>query len=113
MFIRLLLLMITAVLMASCHESFNSIYEDVVEPDPNVVPPEVVDLRNVNILPTLSDPLYQIDETRSWVGPFGNFDADKSHWLNTRFCTYGLNGCLVYICSVGEKLRAILESRET
>ena len=90
MFIRLLLLMITAVLMASCHESFNSIYEDVVEPDPNVVPPEVVDLRNVNILPTLSDPLYQIDETRSWAGPFGNFDADKSHWLNTRFCTYGL-----------------------
>ncbi len=90
MFRRLLLLITTAVLMASCHESFNSIYEDVVEPDPNVVPPEVVDLRNVNILPTLSDPLYQIDETRSWVGPFGNFDADKLHWLNTRFCTYGL-----------------------
>lgn len=55
-----------------------------------MIPPEEVDLKNVHILPTLSDPLYMIDETRSWVGPFGNFDADKSHWLNTRFCTYGL-----------------------
>lgn len=90
MFRRLLFLMITALLLVSCHESFNSIYEDVVERDPNVVPPEEVDMKKVNILPTLSDPLYMIDATRSWVGPFGNFDADKTHWLNTRFCTYGL-----------------------
>ena len=90
MFRRLLFLMITALLLVSCHESFNSIYEDVVERDPNVVPPEEVDMKKVNILPTLSDPLYMIDGTRNWVGPFGNFDADKTHWLNTRFCTYGL-----------------------
>ena len=53
MFRRLLFLMITALLLVSCHESFNSIYEDVVERDPNVVPPEEVDMKKVNILPTL------------------------------------------------------------
>lgn len=90
MFRRLLVLTVSVLLLTSCHESFNSIYEEVEEHDPNVVPPEVIDLKNVNILPTLSDPLYMIDETRSWVGPFGNFDADKAHWLSTRFCVYGL-----------------------
>ena len=103
-------------LVASCHESFNIIYEDVVEKDPNVIPPENVDIRKVNILPTLSDPLYTIDMpaasekeedtdgedtpdkdkvygkdyTTATRGAYGTWEEDKAHWLSTRFHTFGL-----------------------
>lgn len=80
-----------AIAMVSCSESFNSIYEDVEEKDPNVVPPEELNLKNVNILPTLSDPLYNIESTRfSGGGPFDSYDKDREHWLNTRFKVFGL-----------------------
>ena len=87
---RLIILLFGICLFASCNESFNSVYEDIEEQDPNVQPPEIVDGNKVNILPTLSDPLYSIDMTRSWTGPFGNFDEDKAHWFHTRFNVFGL-----------------------
>lgn len=79
-----------SIAMVSCNESFNSIYEDIEEKDPNVVPPEDVDMRNVNILPTLSDPLYSIEKTRAQGGLFENYEKDREHWLNTRFKVFGL-----------------------
>lgn len=87
---RLLILSVGMCLFASCNESFNSIYEEIEEQDPNVVPPEIVDGNKVNILPTLSDPLFSIDMTRAWTGPFGDFNEDKSHWFHTRFNIFGL-----------------------
>ena len=87
---RVLMLFFGMALMVSCNESFNSIYEDVEEKDPNVVPPGQADLKNVNILPTLSDPLYSIEATRGTGEPFESFDKDKEHWLSTRFNVFGL-----------------------
>ena len=93
---RLIILILGAMLVASCHESFNTIYEDVVEKDPNVISPEDVDIRKVNILPTLSDPLYTIDmpaasdTTKKTRGAYGTWEEDKEHWLSTRFHTFGL-----------------------
>lgn len=113
---RLIILILGTMLVASCHESFNIIYEDVVEKDPNVIPPENVDIRKVNILPTLSDPLYTIDMpaasekeedtdgedtpdkdkvygkdyTTATRGAYGTWEEDKAHWLSTRFHTFGL-----------------------
>lgn len=89
-FKRLFMLMFMMMFITSCHESFNKIYEDIEEQDPNVVPPEEVDMKKVNILPTLSDPLYMIDNTRAWSGPFESFENDREHWLNTRFHVFGL-----------------------
>ncbi len=76
--------------MLSCSESFNKIYEEVEEKDPSVVPPGEVDLSNVNILPTLSDPLYSIEGTRGEPGPFEGWKDDREHWLSTRFQVFGL-----------------------
>ncbi len=78
--------------MISCSESYNSIYEDVEEPDPNVVPPGGVDMTKVNILPTFSDPLYSIQGTRDTRVPFENWQEgeEKDHWLKTRFQVFGL-----------------------
>lgn len=111
---HLLILLSCLLLLASCHESYNAIYEEVVEDDPNVESPEIIDERKVNILPTLSDPLYNIDlsaqpgesweeggtdestegrasaGTRALGGPFGPWAEDKEHWLETRFHTFGL-----------------------
>lgn len=88
---KVLILFFGAALIASCNESFNSIYEEIEEPDPNVVPPGEVDLRNVNILPTLSDPLYSIDNATRGAGePFEGYEKDKEHWLATRFNVFGL-----------------------
>ena len=107
---RLIILILGTMLVASCHESFNIIYEDVVEKDPNVIPPEEVDIRKVNILPTLSDPLYTIemppasekeegsdkdkvygkDYATATRGAYGTWEEDKAHWLSTRFHTFGL-----------------------
>lgn len=89
MFKRLVILLLGTLLVASCHESFNTIYEEVIENDPNVVPPEEVDTRKVNILPTLSDPLYTIDADAT-RGPYGNYEEDRDHWLSTRFQCFGL-----------------------
>ena len=107
---RLIILILGTMLVASCHESFNIIYEDVVEKDPNVIPPEEVDIRKVNILPTLSDPLYTIDMppasekedasdkekvygkdyATATRGAYGTWEEDKADWLSTRFHTFGL-----------------------
>ncbi|MBR5575748.1 MAG: hypothetical protein IKW22_00475 [Bacteroidaceae bacterium] len=107
---RLIILILGTMLVASCHESFNIIYEDVVQKDPNVIPPEEVDIRKVNILPTLSDPLYTIDMppasekedasdkekvygkdyATATRGAYGTWEEDKAHWLSTRFHTFAL-----------------------
>lgn len=108
---RIFILLAHILLLTSCHESYNSIYEEIEEKDPNVVSPEDVDVRKVNILPTLSDPLYGINagvsSGESWedgntearlsartkgelYGPYGSWEEDKEHWLSTRFHTFGL-----------------------
>ncbi len=87
---NILTLFFGAFLMLSCSESFNSIFEDVEVQDPNVVPPGGVDLTNVSILPTLSDPLYAVETTRADGGIFDSWDPDSVHWLNTRFQVFGL-----------------------
>lgn len=89
MFKRLVILFLGTLLVASCHESFNTIYEDVVENDPNVFPSEEVDTRKVNILPTLSDPLYFINNETT-RGPYGTYEEDRDHWLSSRFQCFGL-----------------------
>lgn len=111
MFKRILILLAYILLLTSCHESYNSIYEDIEEKDPNVESPEEVDVRKVKILPTLSDPLYSISagmtDGEIWGegnasaryaakdadaphGPYGPWEEDKEHWLGTRFHTFGL-----------------------
>lgn len=76
--------LLSLLLLVACGESYNSIYEDVVEVDPNVNPVEGENLRKVRILPTLKDPDYYIEPTKG-MGPYHKFTEDSEHWLNAVF----------------------------
>lgn len=75
------------VMIVSCNGNFES-YDDGNNNPPDVTSPEDY-RRNVNILPTLSDPQYSIQPPRG-SGIFDDFDKDKEHWLDTRFNVFGL-----------------------
>lgn len=83
---NIILLLLTSLLLVACGESYNSIYEDVVEVDPNVKPVEGENLNKVRILPTLKDPDYYIytepTEPTKGMGPYYKFPEDSEHWLN-------------------------------
>lgn len=82
--LNIIFTLLSLLLLVACGESYNSIYEDVVEVDPNVNPVEGENLRKVRILPTLKDPDYYIEPTKG-MGPYHKFTEDREHWLNAVF----------------------------
>lgn len=81
---NIILLLLTSLLLVACGESYNSMYEDVVEVDPNVKPVEGESLKKVRILPALKDPDYYIEPAKG-MGPYYKFPEDSEHWLNAVF----------------------------
>ena len=90
---KTIIAIIGALLLTSCSQSYDLLYEEVAEWDRNVVSPEEFDIHKVLILPTLSDPLYSIQkpaDPSATRGAYGTWQTDKDHWVNTRFHTFGL-----------------------
>lgn len=90
---KTIIAIIGALLLTSCSQSYDLLYEEVAEWDRNVVSPEEFDIHKVLILPTLSDPLYSIQkpaDPSATRGAYGTWQTDEDHWVNTRFHTFGL-----------------------
>lgn len=90
---KTIIAIIGALLLTSCSQSYDLLYEEVAEWDCNVVSPEEFDIHKVLILPTLSDPLYSIQkpaDPSATRGAYGTWQTDEDHWVNTRFHTFGL-----------------------
>ena len=90
---KTIIAIIGALLLTSCSQSYDVLYEEVAEWDRNVVSPEEFDIRKVLILPTFSDPLYSIQkpaDPSATRGAYGTWQTDEDHWVNTRFHTFGL-----------------------
>lgn len=94
---KAIIAIIGALLITSCSQSYDVLYEEVAEWDRNVISPEEFDIHKVLILPTFTDHLYSIQQpadpsaTRaSDGGYYGPWQDDEDHWLNTRFHTFGL-----------------------
>ena len=90
---KTIIAIIGALLLTSCSQSYDLLYEEVAEWDRNVVSPEEFDIHKVLILPTFSDPLYSIQkpaDPSATRGAYGTWQTDKDHWVNTRFHTFGL-----------------------
>lgn len=90
---KTIIAIIGALLLTSCSQSYDLLYEEVAEWDRNVVSPEEFDIHKVLILPTFSDPLYSIQkpaDPSATRGAYGTWQTDEDHWVNTRFHTFGL-----------------------
>lgn len=90
---KTIIAIIGVLLLTSCSQSYDLLYEEVAEWDRNVVSPEEFDIHKVLILPTLSDPLYSIQkpaDPSATRGAYGTWQTDEDHWVNTRFHTFGL-----------------------
>ena len=78
-----------AMVTAGCSSAYNEYYEEVKVPDTNVTNGEDGETFTDEIIPTLSDPHYEIRATKG-AGPFEPYSQDAEHWLNAPFHTFAL-----------------------
>ena len=78
-----------AIITASCSSAYNEYYEEEKVPETNVINGEDGTTFTDEIIPTLSDPQYEIRTTKG-TGPFEPYSQDKEHWLNAPFHTFAL-----------------------
>lgn len=82
-------LLAAAFFFAGCSSTYNEYYEDEHLPTDNVTNNEDDSTFTDEIIPTLSDPQYEIIKTRG-TGPFDPYSRDKKHWLEAPFHAFAL-----------------------
>lgn len=81
-----------SILMLGCNESYPVMYME--EPTPDVIHAENNENGQVPIIPTLTEPQYDI-LTRG-TGVFEPFEIDKEKWKNAKFHTYAFLGSNIF-----------------
>lgn len=82
-------LLAAAFFFAGCSSTYNEYYEDEHLPTDNVTNSESYVTFTKEIIPTLSDPLYEIKKTRGG-GPFDPYSLDEERWLKAPFHVFAL-----------------------
>ena len=76
-----------AMFMTNCSSTYNEYYEEIKLPETNIINGEGEATFTDEIIPTLSDPRYEIHATKG-TGPFEPYSIDTKHWLNAPFHTF-------------------------
>lgn len=82
-----------SLLMLGCKESYPLMYMEE-EPVPDVIHAENDEDGSVPIVPSMTEPQYDI--LSRGTGAFGYFDIDTDHWLSAKFHTYALLGSNIF-----------------
>lgn len=84
-----LMLALFAAVAVSCNETFPSLYQDQGPGSPNYDPTNG-ETGRIPILPTITDPMYDIYTRAEGAGAFEDFSLDSEHWLNADFRVFAM-----------------------